>query len=360
MAAVAAFSALPAVRPAAMRHPTSVNSCDDSFLAADISGTHARLALMTRAAGQPPKLAAYRTYPCADHPHLEDIVRSFCVELDVQPRQLVLACAGYVHAGSVISKNLVWPVLLQQLKERLQLDGVWFLNDLEALAYAVGVGAAEDAVVLKATMAREAHAGPVIVIGPGTGLGAAVWLPGRPSRVIATEAGHTQLSARIGMEQQILAQLALPDAHVPHDWVLSGPGLHRIYTALCAIHDRYPSLHEPSAVVAAALAGGDAIAHEALTLFCGWLGSFAADLCLLYSATGGIYLAGGFLFQAIDFLRASPLLERFLDKGVMRPFLQNVPIRVMEHSHLGVMGAAGWHVDRHFSARTGDEHNTTS
>ncbi|GLQ89899.1 glucokinase [Dyella flagellata] len=338
-----------------MRHPAPAISCDDSFLAADIGGTHARLALMTRTAGQPPKLAAFRTYLCADHPHLEDIVRSFCLELGAQPRELVLACAGYVHTGSVISKNLVWPVLLPQLKERLQLDGVWFLNDLQALAYAVGDGAAMDAAVLKAPMAREGHAGPVIVIGPGTGLGAAAWLPGQPSRVIATEAGHTQLSARIGIEQQVLAKLAQPDTHVSQELVLSGPGLHRIYMALCAIHDRYPSLHEPSAVTAAALAGGDEIAHEALTLFCGWLGSFAADLCLLYSATGGIYLAGGFLFQAIDFLRGSPLIERFLDKGVMRPFLQNVPIRVMEHSHLGVMGAAGWHVDRHSGALTEGE-----
>jgi glucokinase len=340
---------------AALADTTPANSCDGSFLAADIGGTHARLALMTRAAGQLPKMAAYHVYPCADHPHLEDIVRCFCAELGMRPRELVLACAGYVHAGSVINKNLAWPVLLQSLKEQLQLDSVWFLNDLQALAYAVGHGAADNAAVLKAPTMREAQAGPVIVLGPGTGLGAAVWLPGQPSRVIATEAGHTQLSARMGREQQVLAHLAQPDTHVSHEMVLSGPGLHRIYTALCAIHDRYPSLHGPSAVTAAALNGRDDIAREALTLFCGWLGSFAADLAMLYSATGGIYLAGGFLFQVFDFLRSSPLVERFLDKGVMRPFLQNVPIRVMDHSHHGVMGAAGWHFDTHIDARTGDE-----
>lgn len=340
----------------APRHPALADRGGDSFLAADIGGTHARLALVTRAAGQP-KLAAYRVYPCADHPHLEDILRSFCAGLGMQPRELVLACAGYVHAGSVINRNLAWPVLLHGLKEQLQLDRVWFLNDLQALAYAIGHGAANDAAVLKASMAQEVRSGPVVVVGPGTGLGAAVWLPGTPSRVIATEAGHTQLSARIGREQQVLARLALPDTHVSYEMVLSGPGLQRIYTALCAIHDRYPSLHEPFAITAAAMAGGDPIAHEALTLFCGWLGSFAADLAMLYGATGGIYLAGGFLFQVIDFLRSSPLLDRFLDKGVMRPFLQDVPVRVMDHGHHGVMGAAGWHVDTHNDARTGDGRN---
>ncbi|GGA42938.1 glucokinase [Dyella nitratireducens] len=355
MAATALLPASPTNEQVVLRRAASANNCDGSFLAADIGGTHARLALMTRAPGQLPHMAAYRSYSCADHPHLEDIIRCFCFELDVQPRELVLACAGYVHAGSVINKNLAWPVLLQRMKEQLRFDHVWFLNDLQALAYAVGHGAANDAAVLKAPTAHNAHAGPVVVVGPGTGLGAAVWLPGKPSRVIATEAGHTQLAVRIGWEQRVLAHLAQPDAHVSYEMVLSGPGLHRIYTALCAIHDRYPSLHQPSAVTAAAIAGGDEMAHEALTLFCGWLGSFAADLAMLYGATGGIYLAGGFLFQMTEFLRSSPLLERFLDKGVMRPFLQNIPIRVMHHSHHGVMGAAGWHVDTHSDARTGDE-----
>ncbi|WP_233842697.1 glucokinase [Dyella sp. 2HG41-7] len=323
----------------------------DSFLAADIGGTHARIALMARdATGGPHKEMAYRVYRCADHPHLEDIVRCFCDEFDTQPRDLVLACAGYVHAGSVISKNLVWPVLLQVMKERLALDNVWFLNDLQALAYAVGHGAAVGAAVLKAPMAREANAGPVVVIGPGTGLGAAVWLPGQPSRVMATEAGHMQLAARVGREHQVLKQFAQPDTHVPYDMVLSGPGLHRVYTALCAIRDRYPSLENPLAVTRAALEGRDEMAHEALTLFCGWLGSFAADVAMIYGATGGIYLAGGFLFQMVQFMRSSPLIERFLDKGVMRPFLQNVPIRVMDHGHHGVMGAASWHVDTHCDA----------
>lgn len=355
-------AAMPAVTPVAFERmllgmPASATSGNGTFLAADIGGTHARVALMAHdVPGGLPKELAYRVYQCADHPHLEDIVRCFCLEFDVQPRDLVLACAGYVHAGSVISKNLVWPVLLPVMKERLALDNVWFLNDLQALAYAVGHGAASGAAVLKAPMAREAHAGPVVVIGPGTGLGAAVWLPGQPSRVIATEAGHTQLAARIGTEHQVLMQLAQPESHVPYETVLSGPGLHRVYTALCAIRDRYPSLEDPSAVTRAALDGRDDIAHEALTLFCGWLGSFAADVAMLYGATGGIYLAGGFLFQIVDFMRSSPLIERFLDKGVMRPFLQKVPIRVMDHGHHGVMGAAGWHVDMHMdtNARAGD------
>ena len=320
------------------------DACQQPFLAADVGGSHARLALV---APHPehgaPKLLAYRVYHCGDHPHLVDIVRCFCTEFDVQPRELVLACAGYVHAGMVVNKNLAWPVAPAAMAETLGFDCIRFLNDFEALAYATAHLDASNTATLKAPLRQEI--GPVVIIGPGTGLGAAVWLPGDPPRVLPTEAGQIQLAARVGLEQQVLEQLALPDSHVPYESVLSGPGLLRLYTALCAVRDRYPVLHEPAAITAAALAGDNDMASEALTLFCGWLGSFAGDLVMLYGATGGIYLAGGFLSQIVDFTRRSPLVERFLDKGVMRPFLNKVPIRVVDHGQLGVIGAASWYLN---------------
>ena len=323
------------------------DACQQPFLVADVGGSHARLGLVSpRPERGAPKLLAYRTYRCADHPNLTDIVRCFCAELDVQPRELVLACAGYVHAGVVVNKNLAWPVMPAAMAETLGLDCIRFLNDFEALAYATAHLDASNTVTLKAgPLMPEPEVGPVVIIGPGTGLGAAVWLPGDPPRVLATEAGQIQLAARVGVEQEVFEQLALPDTHAPYESVLSGPGLHRLYTALCAIRDRYPVLDEPAAISAAALAGSNDMASEALTLFCGWLGSFAGDLVMLYGATGGIYFAGGFLSQIVDFMRRSPLAERFLDKGVMRPFLNKVPIRVVDHGQLGVIGAASWYLN---------------
>jgi glucokinase len=325
----------------------SANTHAGAFLAADISGTRARLGLVAPRVKQGrPEILAYRTYRCGDHPHLEDIVRCFCRELDVQPRELVLACAGYVHAGTVINKDLVWPVLPQIMKKSLGLDRVTFLNDLQALAYAVGRDAAPHSTLLKPAKVSTAEDGPVVVLGPGTGLGAAVWLPGQTPRVMATEAGHIQLAARVGIEQQVVMQLAQADSHVSCETVLSSPGLYRIYNALCAIRDRYPSLHEPADVTAAALADKDDVAGEALGLFCGWLGSFAADLAMLYGATGGIYIAGGFLSRIPRFVEASTFLQRFLDKGVVRPFLETVPVHLVDHAQLGVVGAASWLMDR--------------
>ena len=312
-----------------------------TFLAADIGGTHARMALVARNPIEgTPEVLNYRTYRCADHPHLEDIIQCFCDESGAHPRELVLACAGYEHAGVVVNKNLAWPVLPAQLAATLGMRKVSLLNDFEALAYATAHLTEDNTDVLKAASASPT--GPVVIIGPGTGLGAAVRLPGNPSRVLVTEAGQIQLAARTGIEQQVLAQLAPADSHVPYEAVLCGPGLYNIYLALCALRDRYPALKRPAAVSEEALTDPESLAHEALSLFCGWLGSFAGDMAMLYGATGGVYLAGGFLSQMITFMRESDLLARFLDKGVMRPFLNKIPIHVVDHGQLGVIGAASW------------------
>ncbi|WP_199097625.1 glucokinase [Dyella sp. ASV21] len=329
------------------------------LLAADVGGTHARLGLVSfqqteRGAGiTRPDVSAYRVYPCAAYPGIDAIVRAFCKEHDAQPRRFALACAGYLHDGRVINRHLHWPIEPAALEQALSLDEVRVLNDFEALAHATAY--LHDSGVTTVHAPREVITtpGPVVVVGPGTGLGVAVRLPGTRSRVLATEAGHIALAARVGREQQVLQALVPVDTHMPYDHVLSGPGLLRLYQTLCRMEGVPPVADEPATVVAAACAGQDAQAAETLQLFCAWLGSFVGDLAMLYGATGGIYLAGGFLSRMTGFLAQSAFVERFLDKGVMRPFQQTVPVHVVDHAQLGVIGAASWLMERSIPPATG-------
>lgn len=328
----------------------SMHSVTDNatlLLAADVGGTHARLGLVSfareGATSARPQVVAYRVYPCAAHEGFDHIVRAFCEEHAAQPRRFALACAGYLHEGRVINRHLRWPIEPAALAKALQFDEVRVLNDFEALAHATAYLHDSSLTTVHAPRAtNNSLPGPVVVVGPGTGLGVAVRLPGTRSRVLATEAGHIALAARVGREQAVLQALAAADTHVPYDHVLSGPGLLRLYQTLCGMEGIAPTADEPAAVVAAACAGQDARAVEALGLFCAWLGSFVGDLAMLYGATGGIYLAGGFLSRMTGFLAQSAFVERFLDKGVMRPFQQTVPVHVVDHAQLGVIGAASW------------------
>jgi len=183
-------------------------------------------------------------------------------------------------------------------------------------------------------------------MGPGTGLGSAVLLPGQPrAQVLATEAGQVSLAPGNEREIEILRLFRRERAHVSFEDALSGPGLLKLYGALCELRGSPSRLLTPAEVTAAALAGSDGAAVEALEVFCGLLGSFVGDLVLLYGARGGVYLAGGILPQIQPFLLSSSFAERYFNKGVMRAYLQQVPVRLIEHGQLGVIGAAGWFLD---------------
>lgn len=333
-----------------LRGSAPVHEERELLLAADVGGTNARLGLVARSRrAATMDVLAYQVYPCRDHASLDAIVRQFCDGLPIRPRRFALACAGYLHQGRVVNSHLHWPIEPAALERALGLDEVRVLNDFVALAHAVPHLAGDAALPLHTPATHIATSGPVVVVGPGTGLGVAVRLPGPSPRVLPTEAGHIQLAARTARERQVLSVLAPANEHTPYDTVLSGPGLLRVYRALCQIEGVSPAWYAPADVVASAVANSDALASETLSLFCGWLGSFTGDLAMMYGATGGIHLAGGFLSQMMDLLRASSFVERFLDKGVVRPFLETVPVQVVDHAQLGVIGAAHWLIERNAS-----------
>jgi len=158
---------------------------------------------------------------------------------------------------------------------------------------------------------------------------------------IPGEGGHTTFAAASVEEMEILSTVSKQFDHFSNERVVSGPGLVNLYRAVAEL-DGLPAIHtQPERISAAALDGGDALALDTLHIFCAMLGGFVGDLAVLFKASGGVYLAGGILPQLREFLPRSAFRERFFNKGVMRGFLAGVPVRLIEHGRLGVLGAAG-------------------
>ena len=329
---------------------------DQPFLAADIGGTHARIGLVVRATGssQPVQVLHYHRYSCVDWSSLTAMLQDFVAELGTTPhalakgqlRHCAVACAGYVLDDAIVNENLPWPVSISDIRSGLGIERLAVINDFEAVAYASQFIAVDETRAIIDTL-QPPVTGPVLVLGPGTGLGAAVLFPGQPrAQVLATEAGQISLAPGNEREIEILRLLRRERAHVSFEDALSGPGLLKIYRALCELRGSDARLLTPAELTGAAMAGSDAAAVETLHVFCGLLGSFVGDLALIYGARGGVYLAGGILPQIQSFLLASAFSERYFNKGVMRAWLQQIPVRLIEHGQLGVIGAAGWFLDQ--------------
>ncbi|MFC5741489.1 glucokinase [Dyella tabacisoli] len=324
-------------------------SVDEIFLAADVGGTHARVGLVAQRLDHthPVTVLEYQRYACAEWPSLTAVLKDFVDRLGVTGRvdQCAVASAGYVLGDAIVNDNLPWPVSIRDIRTSLGIDRLAVINDFEAVAYATQFLTAADTVAIIETDAPP-MVGPVLVMGPGTGLGSAVLLPGQPhATVLATEAGQITLAPGNEREIEILRLLARERTYVSFEDALSGPGLRNLYQAICNLRGHAATLVQPSDITDAAIARSDEAAVEAVEVFCGLLGSFVGDLALLYGARGGVFLAGGILPQIRDLLLSSRFTERFFNKGVMRPFLQQVPVRLMEHGQLGVIGAAGLYLD---------------
>lgn len=334
----------------AASHPAPahvLSSAAPSFLAADVGGTHVRVGRV-QASGDdahPVQLLDYRKYRNADHAGLSAILADFVGE-GPRPSHCVVATAGYAREdGTVITANVPWPLSARQIERDLGLQHVYIVNDFEAVAYAAAQVDASG--VLQLCGPAQAPRGPTLVVGPGTGLGAAVWIPTHHGAVVlATEAGQPTLAASTELEMAIVRHMQRDRAHVAIEHALSGPGLINLYQALCALGDHAPVLASPDEVTAAALQDKDAVARQALDVFCGLLGSTVGDMALFYGAQGGVHLAGGILPQIRDFLRHSTFVERYLNKGPMSEALARIPVKVVEHGQLGVIGAASWYLGR--------------
>ena len=333
------------VQAASRQLAETVQPAQGLMLAADVGGTYARVGLV-QVDSASPAMWRYHKYRCAEYPGLGAILRHFLKQsADARVTHGAIACAGYALDDVVINTNLPWQVSLAQIRADLGLNDLMLVNDFTAIAYATRYVRAHEVTAIAST--TRPLEGPVLVVGPGTGLGAAVRIPGAgSSAILSTEAGQAALSAATPLEIDVLRQLLLNGSHVPVEHVLSGPGLSNLHAALANIRGVKQSRLSPTQITAAAIEQREPLALETLRVFCGWLGSVVGNLVLLYGAQGGVFLAGGILPQIREFLLESDFVERFRDKGAMRALMERVPVSLIEHGQLGVLGAAGWYLDQ--------------
>ncbi|WP_395788839.1 glucokinase [Aquimonas sp.] len=330
------------------RADQDVHAQAECFIAADVGGTHARLALIDAGNREAPHLRYFRSYACREHRDLGALMRHYLTELNQlapslqHPHSAVIACAGYVLDDKLVHANLPWAVDLAVLRRSVGLDQLAFVNDFEAVAIAVArlPFEAMDGLLSPAAPPRRA---PILVLGAGTGFGAALCVPiGDGLHVLATEAGQAGFAPATADGLALLTLWRQRQPQVRIEDLLSGPGLLRIYRGLCELGQQAATFETPAAVSRAA--SSDALAARAVEVFCAELGSVCADLLLATGAQGGVRLAGGVLPHLRANLLRGEFQQRFHDKGAMRAQLERVPVHLVEHGDLGVLGAARWHL----------------
>lgn len=321
-------------------------SLAQQILVADVGGTFARVALVHVRAGESPDILGYHKYACAEHPDLAAILKRFAQEHAQQApiAAAVVAIAGVLDGDTLVNANLPWPVSVERTRRAAGLERLHLINDFEAVAYAIPHLQVGGLLPLTGDQAHSFQ-WPALVLGPGTGLGAALRFAGGDRPVLASEVGHSALAPANELELDILRRLMKRWPHVDNERVLSGNGLMNLYPCLCEIRGASPRWQTPEQLIAAANAGQDPLAVETLQVFCGWLGSLIGDLVIAFGARS-VYLAGGISAHIEGFLHQPAFRERYVNKGVLGHVLRHVPIWRVDHGQLGIVGAAAWYLEQ--------------
>lgn len=307
-------------------------------LVGDVGGTNCRLALAERTASGQIELHHSERYAVAEYAHFNDVVAAYLKTHDVEPKTGAFAFAGPKFDDEIRMTNLNWIVSEDELRKTFGLETAVVLNDFVAMANGATVIPDDGFDVL--IPGKVNYNKPVTVLGPGTGLGLSFILPGRPFRIIPTEGGHTAFAPGDELEAQVLAYWSSRLPFVSAETLLSGPGLIRLHTAICAILDS-PN-HDLTApeIVAAAELDKASVARVTINHFCSILGGFAGNAAVTQGASGGVVIGGGVARHISKFIAASDFVSRFKNRGPGSWYVKNIPVRLIQANFVPLYGAA--------------------
>jgi len=308
-----------------------------SLIVADVGGTNARFAM----ASQHDAVLHHVTHlRCAEFASLEDACVTFLANLPPAegkaPKAMSLAVAGPVNDQLVELSNNHWRFEKARLRASLHLDRLLVINDFTAQALAQH-GADDSGTTQILRGVRDASA-PLLVIGPGTGLGVSALIPlSQGPLPIEGEGGNIRFAPRTQAERKLDDYMRQQVGHVVVEHFVSGAGLEAVHAFLADQDGGAPRLTAEDIGMAAL--DGEGLCRQAVHLMLGILGGAMADHVLTMGCWAGAVIAGGITPKLAPLIPSSPFEQRFRDAGAMSHLLAKVPVWLSQDPDAGLKGA---------------------
>ncbi len=180
------------------------------------------------------------------------------------------------------------------------------------------------------------------VLGAGTGLGLALFVPHSRGThhdysILSTEGGHVSFVFYGSEEERYAAcmQDIWGTKIITAEHVLSGRGLSALHYF---VHGTNIAANEVALLWS--MPTRTEKVELTLALYARFLGRFCRHTVLNTLCTGGIYLGGGVLTKNSNIFRHPEFLQEFYNSPVAQSVLYSVPIYVFSHGQTGLWGGA--------------------
>jgi len=262
--------------------------------------------------------------------------------INVRPKKAAFAFAGPKFNDAIQMTNVDWLISEAELKSKFAFENAVVLNDFVAMAN--GATVIPDDGFQTLIDGKVNYNKSVAVLGPGTGLGISCIVPssvpGRMPTILAAEGGHSGFAPQNELEREILEYTARSHKFVAAETLICGPGMMRLYEAMCQIHDEPMLFKKPDEIVAAAEASTKSIARKTVLTFCDILGGFAGNAALTMGAAGGVVVGGGVSRHIAPFIAESDFEGHFKNKGTGAWYVKDIPVRLIMAHFVALYGAA--------------------
>jgi glucokinase len=314
------------------------------LLAGDVGGTKTALVVHEQERDGTCRTVAECKYASQEYKSFGDVLAQFLPQAGGRIDAAAFGVAGPVVNGICSTTNLPWTMSELELAQIVGAP-VSLINDFHAVALGVMELSADQLQVLQ--VGTRNPKGTVAVIGAGTGLGEALCVQTSDGpHVIAGEGGHSTFAPHTDLELKLLEFLWNRYEHVSVERVVSGIALPELYAFVVAagLAQANPETlrrckTESVGAVLSEVAPVDPAADIALSLFVSAYGAEAGNLALKALPTGGLFVAGGIAPRILPRLASGAFMASFLAKGRLSSVLTTIPVAVVLHPNVGLLGA---------------------
>ena len=348
-----------------------------NVLVGDIGGTHIRFRLLKMSKSEHDLVETIDTtkLKTADFTSMESAFKYYLKTVENNfPSIAVIGVPGPIQDNTVLKFANIphWTSESgDKLGKKLGIKNFLFLNDFACNSYGIQtkLKLGDDYIVINE--GKPNKEGPIMVIGPGTGLGMGYLLKDKKNKYYTignSEGGHQNFSRKSKLFFE-LAEFVKNEYNLEHviiENVCSGQGMVPIYKFLLKKEqekginindiDREKTLAEKvdkfsdykdkktrdmlsNEITQKGVRNECHLSRKVIELFIEVLADTASNMSLLTLPSGGIYLLGGISVAIEPFMRQSDLFMKFFVDKDLNFILKNIPIYLIKNDNIGMIGA---------------------
>ena len=319
------------------------------LLVADIGGTNARFAYKDDVSKE---LSNFSYLKCTDFENIFDAIKYYQEENNLHIKNMSIAVASTTKHDAIKFTNNHWNFKQSEVFEYFKLDKLIFINDFVAQSLCFSTFykdlTIDPSLNNKTALNNNLDIvrpgipiikAPLLVTGPGTGLGVCTLLNLDGSSIaIEGEGGHSSFAPNSDIEVELLQFLRKKYDHVSNERIVSGSGIEEIFKFILSRQGKQSSKMKAPEIGEKALLG-ELDALNSVKLMFSILGTIVSSVILINGAQGGVILSGGITPKLHRIFKESNFEKNLLNKGRRYNYIKDVPIWLTKDNNNGLKGA---------------------